>query len=56
MATYNDEEGVRLVLFTIGPIPIWSYGTFIVLGMIALFAMALITARRDERRSEHLLG
>jgi len=46
---------MRPVLFTIGPVPIWSYGTFIVLGMITLFAMALISARRDGRKWEHLL-
>ena len=46
---------MRPVLFTIGQIPIWSYGTFIVLGMITLFAMTLISARRDERRWEDLI-
>ncbi len=46
---------MRPVLFTIGPIPIWSYGTFIGLGMIPLFAMTLIPARRDARRWEHLI-
>ena len=43
------------ILFTIGPVTIWSYGTFITLGMITLFAMALISARREGRRWEHLL-
>jgi phosphatidylglycerol:prolipoprotein diacylglycerol transferase len=43
------------VLFYIGPIPIWSYGTFIALGMLTLFAMALIFARRDGRSWEQLL-
>jgi phosphatidylglycerol:prolipoprotein diacylglycerol transferase len=42
------------VLFYIGPVPIWSYGTFIALGMLTLFALALITARRDGRSWEHL--
>ena len=46
---------MRPVLFTIGPIPIWSYGTFMVLGMITLFAMSLISARRDQRRWEDLI-
>ncbi|HLA07423.1 MAG TPA: prolipoprotein diacylglyceryl transferase family protein [Anaerolineales bacterium] len=46
---------MRPVLFYIGSIPIWSYGTFIALGMITVFAMALISARRDGRRWEHLL-
>jgi phosphatidylglycerol---prolipoprotein diacylglyceryl transferase len=42
------------VLFYIGPAPVWSYGTFIALGMIALFALALISARRDGRSWEQL--
>ncbi len=42
------------VLFYIGPVPIWAYGTFIALGMITLFTMALISARRDGRSWEHL--
>ena len=46
---------MRPVLFYIGTVPIWSYGTFIAIGMITLFAMALISARRDRRRWEHLL-
>lgn len=46
---------MRPVLFYVGPIPIWSYGTFIALGMIMLFAMALISARRDGRSWEQLL-
>lgn len=46
---------MRPILFTIGPIPIWSYATFIVLGMLTHFATALISARRDERRWEHLI-
>ena len=44
------------VLFYIGPFPIWSYGTFIALGMFTLFALALISARRDGRSWEHLLS
>lgn len=43
------------VLFHIGPVSIWSYGTFIALGMITLFATALISARRDGRSWEQLL-
>jgi phosphatidylglycerol:prolipoprotein diacylglycerol transferase len=43
------------VLFYIGLVPVWSYGTFISLGMITLFAMALISARRDGRSWEQLL-
>lgn len=43
------------VLFYIGPIPIWSYGTFIAFGMLALFALVLISARRNERSWEQLL-
>ena len=46
---------MRPVLLYIGPIPIWSYGTFIALGMITLFAMALVAARRDGRSWEQLL-
>jgi prolipoprotein diacylglyceryltransferase len=46
---------MRPVLSYIGPVPIWSYGTFISLGMITLFAMALIYARRDGRSWEQLL-
>ena len=46
---------MRPVLFYISPIPIWSYGTFIALGMLTLFAMALISARRDRRSWEQLL-
>ena len=42
------------VLLYIGSIPIWSYGTFITIGMITLFAMALISARRDGRSWEQL--
>ncbi|HLA08461.1 MAG TPA: prolipoprotein diacylglyceryl transferase family protein [Anaerolineales bacterium] len=43
------------VLFYIGSIPIWSYGTFIALGMTLLFAMALLSAQRDGRSWEQLL-
>ena len=43
------------VLFFIGPAPIWSYGTFMALGMITLFALALISARRDGRSWEQIL-
>src|SRR3990172_11279295 len=43
------------VLFYIGSIPIWSYGTFIALGMTLLFAMALLPAQRDGRSWEQLL-
>ena len=43
------------VLFYIGPVPIWSYGTFIALGMVTLFVMALLSARRDGRSWEQLL-
>jgi phosphatidylglycerol:prolipoprotein diacylglycerol transferase len=43
------------VLFNIGPVPVWSYGTFIALGMITLFVMALTLARRDGRSWEQLL-
>ena len=46
---------MRPVLFYIGPVAIWSYGTFIALGMITLFAMALLSARRDARSWEQLL-
>src|SRR5574341_874900 len=46
---------MRPVLFYIGSVPIWSYGTFIALGMLTLFAMALISARREGRSWEHLL-
>jgi phosphatidylglycerol---prolipoprotein diacylglyceryl transferase len=42
------------VLFYIGSVPIWSYGTFIALGTITLFAMALISARRDGRSWEQI--
>ena len=43
------------VLFYTGAVPVWSYGTFIALGMITLFALALISARRDGRSWEQLL-
>jgi phosphatidylglycerol---prolipoprotein diacylglyceryl transferase len=43
------------VLFYIGPVPIWSYGTFIALGMLTLFVLALISARRDGRSWEQIL-
>ena len=43
------------VLFYIGPVAVWSYGTFIVLGMITLFGMALISARQDGRSWEQFL-
>ena len=43
------------VLFYLGPVPIWSYGTFIALGMLTLFALALILARRDGLIWEQLL-
>jgi phosphatidylglycerol---prolipoprotein diacylglyceryl transferase len=43
------------VLFHIGPVLIWSYGTFIALGMITLFTMALISARRNGGSWEQLL-
>lgn len=45
---------MRPVLFYIGSIPIWSYGTFIALGMITLFTLALMSARRDGRSWEQL--
>jgi phosphatidylglycerol:prolipoprotein diacylglycerol transferase len=43
------------VLFYLGPVPIWSYGTFIALGMLTLFALALISARRDGLSWEQIL-
>ena len=43
------------VLFSIGPVRVWSYGTFIALGMITLFALALISAWRDRRSWEQIL-
>ena len=43
------------VLFYLGPVPVWSYGTFIALGMITLFALALISARRDRRTWDQIL-
>lgn len=43
------------VLFYTGAVPVWSYGTFIAVGMITLFALALISARRDGRSWEQLL-
>ncbi|HET6444974.1 MAG TPA: hypothetical protein VFI27_10395 [candidate division Zixibacteria bacterium] len=35
------------VLFYIGPIPIFSYGVFVLLGTLALFAIALGLGRRE---------
>ena len=43
------------VLFYIGPVAVWSYGTFIALGMFTLFAMALILARRDGRSWDQIV-
>ena len=43
------------VLFYIGPVAVWSYGTFIALGMLTLFAMALILARRDGRSWDQIV-
>jgi phosphatidylglycerol:prolipoprotein diacylglycerol transferase len=46
---------MRPVLFYLGPLPIWSYGTFIALGTVTLFAVALLPARKDGRRWDQLL-
>jgi phosphatidylglycerol:prolipoprotein diacylglycerol transferase len=43
------------VLFYIGPVAVWSYGTFIALGMLTLFAMALILAQRDGRSWDQIV-
>ena len=43
------------VLFFVGSVPIWSYGTFMALGMLTLFALALISARQDGRSWEQIL-
>ncbi len=43
------------ILFYIGPFPVFSYGVFVVLGLIALYAIALGTARREGRNWDQLL-
>ena len=42
------------VLFHIGPVPIFSYGVFVLLGTAVLFAMALTLARHYGRSWEQL--
>lgn len=43
------------VLFYIGPYPIWSYGFFMVVGMLTLYVVGLGLARRDGKRWDQLL-
>jgi phosphatidylglycerol:prolipoprotein diacylglycerol transferase len=45
---------VHPVLFHIGPLPIFSYGVFILLGTFALFAIALGLGRRQGVPWDHL--
>lgn len=44
---------MRPVLFYIGSYPVFSYGVFILAGMILLFAMTAKLAREDGRKLEH---
>lgn len=46
---------MRPILFYIGPIPIFSYGIFILLGIIVLFAIALHLGRRAKLTWSQLL-
>ena len=46
---------MRPVLFYIGPYPVFSYGVFILLGVITLYATALYPARRAGWTWEDLL-
>jgi phosphatidylglycerol:prolipoprotein diacylglycerol transferase len=46
---------VHPILFYIGSHPVFSYGVFITLGLIALYAIALASARRAGQEWEHLL-
>ena len=43
------------ILFYVGPYPVFSYGVFVTLGLMTLYAVALIPARRAGREWEHLL-
>jgi phosphatidylglycerol:prolipoprotein diacylglycerol transferase len=43
------------ILFHVGPYPVFAYGVFITLGLIALYAIALVPARRAGREWGHLL-
>jgi len=46
---------VHPILFYIGSYPVFSYGVFITLGLITLYAIALASARRAGQEWEHLL-
>jgi prolipoprotein diacylglyceryltransferase len=45
---------MRPILFYAGPLPIYSYGVFMVAGMVALFALALWLGRRAKLSWEQL--
>ncbi|MCA9981195.1 MAG: prolipoprotein diacylglyceryl transferase [Anaerolineales bacterium] len=46
---------MRPILFYMGPVPIFAYGIFILLGTIALFAVALYLGRQDKLSFDQLL-
>lgn len=46
---------MRPVLFYIGSVPVWSYGTFVALGVFALFVVALRSARQDRHTWDRLI-
>jgi phosphatidylglycerol:prolipoprotein diacylglycerol transferase len=43
------------ILFYVGPYPVFSYGVFITLGLITLYTIALVPARRAGWEWKHLL-
>ena len=43
------------VLFYLGPYPVFSYGVFVVLGLITLFAIGLTLARQAGWEWNHLV-
>jgi phosphatidylglycerol:prolipoprotein diacylglycerol transferase len=43
------------ILFYVGPYPVFAYGAFITLGLITLYTIALVLARRAGQEWEHLL-
>lgn len=43
------------IAFYLGPYPIYSYGLFVILGAIILFALAFAQARSAGRRQDHVV-
>jgi phosphatidylglycerol:prolipoprotein diacylglycerol transferase len=45
---------MRPVLFHVGAYPVFSYGVFVLVGMVMLFVMAWLLAREDGRKPENI--